>query len=60
MKKDLFIMAGAMIAALSLGACSEDDTHGVDLSKPISLFPAGSGGDEGDGGRGSRREFRDE
>lgn len=37
MKKDLFIMAGAMIAALSLGACSEDDTHGVDLSKPISL-----------------------
>ena len=38
MKKDLFIMAGAMIAALSLGACSnEDDAHGVDLSKPISL-----------------------
>ena len=38
MKNNLFIMAGAMIAALSLGACSnEDDTHGVDLSKPISL-----------------------
>lgn len=37
MKKDLFIMAGAMIAVLSLGACSEDDAHGVDLSKPISL-----------------------
>lgn len=38
MKKNLFIMAGAMIAALSLGACSnEDDAHGVDLSKPISL-----------------------
>lgn len=38
MKNNLFIMAGAMIAALSLGACSnEDDVHGVDLSKPISL-----------------------
>ena len=38
MKNNLFIMAGAMIAALSLGACSnEDDAHGVDLSKPISL-----------------------
>lgn len=37
MKKNLFILASAM-AALALGACSnEEDTIGVDLSKPISL-----------------------
>ena len=37
MKKNLFILASAM-AALALGACSnEEETHGVDLSKPISL-----------------------
>ena len=37
MKKNLFILASTM-AALALGACSnEEETHGVDLSKPISL-----------------------
>lgn len=40
MKKNLYLMAAAMTAALALGACSNDDenaVNGVDLSKPISL-----------------------
>lgn len=37
MKKNLLIMASAM-AVLSLGACgNEENTNGVDLSRPISL-----------------------